>query len=191
MRCVKVRLVSVAPYSQGRYYQVPKLPRELIDDYEARTWRERLHTNANGQVYVPPMALKRSIENAARYLATQIPGKGKQTYTKHFTSGLLVIFPMLLVDHSDTPILASEVQGVWYYVPSDGVRGGGKRVKKCFPEIPQWKGDAEFLILDDIITPEVFQHHLEQAGRFIGIGRFRPENGGYYGRFVAENYEWS
>ncbi|HOK59054.1 MAG TPA: hypothetical protein PL047_08615 [Methanothrix sp.] len=183
MRRVLARLVSVAPLSQSRYYQVPRLSRELADDYEARTWRERMHVDERGQVFVPPMALKNCVVNAARYLAVQIPGHGKTTYTKHFTAGLVVVSPMPIYDHDGAPILASEVQGVWYYVPSDGMRGGKKRVRKCFPEIPRWMGDAEFIILDDIITPDVFKHHLEQAGRFIGIGRFRPENNGYYGRF--------
>jgi hypothetical protein len=29
----------------------------------------------------------------------------------------------------------------------------------------------------------VFEHHLHEAGKFIGIGRFRPRNNGFYGRF--------
>ncbi len=31
-------------------------------------------------------------------------------------------------------------------------------------------------MLDDIIDQDVFRVHLEDAGQFIGIGRFRPRN---------------
>jgi len=40
-----------------------------------------------------------------------------------------------------------------------------------------------FYILDEIITKEVFERTLTMAGQFIGIGRFRPQNNGFYGRF--------
>jgi hypothetical protein len=36
----------------------------------------------------------------------------------------------------------------------------------------------------------VFLRTLEAAGRFIGIGRFRPRNNGRYGRFAVENLRW-
>ena len=42
----------------------------------------------------------------------------------------------------------------------------------------------------ETITLSVFRKHLEEAGKFIGIGRFRPRNNGFYGRFeVKEIHE--
>jgi hypothetical protein len=32
---------------------------------------------------------------------------------------------------------------------------------------------------------------LEEAGKFIGLGRFRPQNGGFYGRFAVAKVVWS
>jgi len=59
------------------------------------------------------------------------------------------------------------------------------------PDWPnQWGGEVEFCILDDIIDKDVFQTHLEDAGQFIGIGRFRPRNNGFYGRFAVEGIKW-
>jgi len=49
--------------------------------------------------------------------------------------------------------------------------------------VPTWEGDVIFYVLDDTITEKVFRYHLEQAGKFIGIGRFRPRKNGFYGRF--------
>ena len=39
------------------------------------------------------------------------------------------------------------------------------------------------------LTPVEF-HILREAGKFIGIGRFRPRNNGYYGRFDVESVDW-
>lgn len=178
------KLKSISPYSQSRHYDAPKLQRELPKDYEARTWRERLHTNKDGNVFIPPMAFKNCVSEIAKYLGLQIPGKGKSTYTKHFEAGVLVVEGLTL------PVKKEQVQGQWLFVPSDGKRGGAKRVDKCFPVIPEWQGEVEFVILDEIITQDVFTKHLEEAGKFIGIGYFRPRNNGYWGRFSVEDVKW-
>jgi hypothetical protein len=44
--------------------------------------------------------------------------------------------------------------------------------------------------LDETITEEVFKLHLEESGKFIGIGRFRPQNNGFYGRFKVNEIVW-
>ena len=184
MKTAIAHLKSISPYSQSRDYETEKLPKERPDAYEERTWRDRMHVNDLGYVFIPPMAFKNCLSEIARYLSEQIPGKGKTTFTKHFEAGILVLESLVL------PIKKADVPGEWLYVPSDGKRGGSKRVPKCFPLIEQWAGKVTFHILDDTVTPEVFERHLEQAGKFVGIGRFRPRNNGYYGRFRVEKVEW-
>lgn len=184
MRIAVAQLRSIAPYSQSRYHDEPKLDKERPDDYEMRTWQERLSTTEDGHVFIPPMAFKKSLETAARFLGMQIKGRGKATYTKHFKAGVLVTDGLVL------PIKKEEVPGEVYFVPSDGRAGGGKRVKRKFPVIREWSGDVMFYVLDETITPDVFEPHLREAGNFIGIGRFRPENGGFYGRFAVDAISW-
>jgi hypothetical protein len=184
MRRIIATITGISAYSQSKNHETPKLDRELADAYELRTWREKLHTNEAGNVLIPPTAFKNGLASTAKFLSEQIPGKGKQTYTKHFESGVLVVEALILPVHKD------QVQSERLFVPSDGRRGGGKRVWKYFPVIPQWGGDVVFYLLDDIITKTVFDKHLDAMGKFIGLGRFRPQNNGYYGRFnVAESVE--
>lgn len=177
-------LRSISAYSQSRHYTTPKLEKESARDYEERTWRDRLHTNKVGEVFIPPMSFKNALSEAAKFLGIQIPGKGKSTYTKHFEAGVLVVDPLALGVRKD------DVPGEWLFVPSDGVRGSGKRVDKCFPVIHQWGGQVTFHVLDETITKDVFLHVLTEAGKFIGIGRFRPRNNGFYGRFAVDKLEW-
>lgn len=187
MHIAKVKIEGASPYSASRFYEpdAPKQPKENPRDYEERTWRNRLHVAKDGRVFIPPMSFKNALSEAARFIGEQIPGKGKATYTKHFEAGVLVTDPLVL------PVKAADVAGEWLHVPSDGKRGGTKRVLKCFPVIPAWGGTVLFHVLDDTITEDVFRRTLEQAGGFIGIGRFRPRNNGYYGRFTIESMEWS
>ncbi len=177
-------LKSVSPYGQSRYHGTEKLEKEGHNDYEKRTWRNRLHVNTDGHVFIPPMAFKNCLAEAAKFISQQIPGKGKATYTKHFEAGVLVTEPLVLPEKKDA------VDGLELFVPADGRRGGSKRVMKTFPVIQQWAGEVTFSVFDETITEDVFRYHLEQAGKFIGIGFFRPRNNGYFGRFEVEAVEW-
>jgi len=185
MKTAIATLKSISPYSQGRYHNTPFLPRELHEDYDLRTWRERCHFDSTGRVIIPPMAFKNCLSEAAKYLSIQIPGKGKSTYTKHIEAGLMCIEPLVLTATRES------LQCEELFVPKDGTRGAGKRVIKHFPVIREWGGQVSFTVLDEIITKEVLMEHLDKAGKFIGIGRFRPRNNGYYGRFAVEALAWS
>src|ERR1035441_4841796 len=182
MRTAVAHLVSISPYSQSRASMTPKLLDkdgsvvEGADDFERRTWRDRLHVNDEGFIFIPPMAFKNCLSEAAKFLSESVPGKGKATWTKHFEAGVLVVTPLVL------PLKKDDCPGEWLFVPADGRRGGGKRVMKQFPVIHKWEGDAEFLVLDDRITSAVFDKHIRAGGSLIGIGRFRPRNNGFYGR---------
>ena len=184
MKTAIVKLTGTTPYSQSKHYTTEKLSKEIPRDYEARTWADRLHVDGNNEVYIPQMALKNCLSECAKFLGIQIPGKGKSTYTKHFEAGVLVVDPLVL------PIKADDVDHEVLHVPSDGRRGGSTRVEKCFPLIHSWEGYVEFLIFDEIITQDVFENHLRDAGSFIGVGRFRPRNNGFYGRFSVESVDW-
>lgn len=185
MKVAVAHLKSVSPYSQSRFHNTPRGQKESHDDHEQRTWKDRLHTTKEGKVFIPPMAFKNCLSHAAKYLKKQIPGEGKATYTKHIEAGVLV------TDGITLPVRKDDVQGETFFVPADGKRGGAKRVMKTFPVIPDWSGSVAFHILDEKITKDVFTEILREAGRFIGIGRFRPINNGFYGRFDVEKVEWN
>ena len=180
-------LESVAPYSQSRNHEVPKLDKELWDDFDLRTWREHLHITEDGFVFIPPMSFKQCLDSAAQYLGLKIPGQGNKQWGKKFTSGVLVTEPLIL------PYKRDDEQNVTrerIYANADGRRGSNKRVWRNYPTIPKWGGRVTFHVLDDTITQEVFLQHLQEAGKFIGLGRFRPQNGGFYGRFKVQRVEW-
>jgi len=184
MKKVIATLQSTSPYGQSRHYVVDKLEKESLADYEKRTWRNRMHVGKDGVVFIPPMAFKNCLAECAKYLSIQIPGKGKATYTKHFEAGVMVMDPVPIGVKQD------EVEGLWLFVPADGRRGGPKRVDKCFPVIQEWAADVTVYVLDETVTEAVFRTVLEEAGKFIGIGFFRPRNNGYYGRFEVQKIAW-
>jgi len=173
-----------SPYGQSRAVRTSRLDKETHDDHERRTWRERAHVDSAGHMCMPGVAFKHAVAAAAKHCALQIPGRGKSTYTKHFERGLLVVDQIVLPD------LVADLPALWLYLPSDGVPGSGKRVWKCFPHVETWEGVLSWAVIDPMLTQEVFTRVLGEAGKFIGVGFFRPERRGHWGRFTVEEVEW-
>jgi len=186
MLTVECDLVGKSPISWSAPIQSKRDTGEAHDDFEGRTWRERLWVNSDGHAFIPPMALKNCLSQVARHLSETVPGKGKATYTKHFVAGIMVTDPLVIEPH----VTKDAIEGERIFVPSDGKRGGGTRVWKTFPVVRTWRTHAVIHLLDPILTakPEKVEEYLAHAGNFIGMLRFRPANNGYYGRFNVENF---
>lgn len=186
-RSATVTLVGISPYSQSKAHDEPRTnDKESHDDYDRRTWRSKAHVNPQTkEVCIPAMGLKMAIAEAGKRLGMKIPGKRNATYTKNILSGVLVPFDIGL------GISIDDVAEEAVYCNADGVRGSGKRVFRRFPIIASgWTATARVEILDDEIPTEVVERCLREAGNLIGIGRFRPEKGGFLGRFKVEAVKW-
>ena len=179
MKTYKVTLKSTSAIAFGRKYEfdIPHLDRETPDDYEKRTWVNRTHFVGDA-VILPPLSIKNALLGAAKYCGKKIPGQRNKTYSAKFASGVLITENVVIGKRSD-------IRPLWLFVPSDGVSGSGKRVMKCFPTLPAWEGVAKIQVLDEIITGEVLQEFLTEAGNFVGLGALRVQKGGILGRFAV------
>jgi len=184
----RVTITGITPLSQSRQHDEPKLEGERPDDYDKRTWRHKLNVatrDGKPTVIIPAHGLHQAIAAAAKYSKRQIPGQGKATWTAKFTAGITLLEdPALGID-------PETVDGITISANADGIRGSGKRVPRKFPVIPQWSATFDVVILDPIITEEIFREMLVAAGMFVGLGRFRPEKGGTNGRFRVDSVQWS
>jgi hypothetical protein len=180
---------GIAPLSQSKPHLTEMLPGESHDDFRKRTWREQLHVDQHGEVFIPPGAIKNCISEAALFMSIAIPGKGKATYTKHVEAGVACIKPVML------GIRAQDVASETLFLPADGKRGSGKRVWKTYPRIDTWSGEVELIVLDETVLQTshrsgnpILQDIVEGGGQYIGLHRFRPRKNGWYGRFTIRDF---
>jgi hypothetical protein len=190
MRHVRAWLENIpgSPYSQSAKHNLPMNDRESHEDYDLRTWRHKCTTTKDGQVAVPLMGLKQAVDTASFKLGLKVPNRRGATYKSFFASGFFCDADMPIANGK--PLTPADAECVVISANADGKRGSGSRVPRRFPEFEKWNGIAEFTIVDDLITPDIFEQHLRSAGIIVGIGRFRPENGGKNGRFRVTKCEW-
>jgi hypothetical protein len=77
-----------------------------------------------------------------------------------------------------------------YVVDLQPVVVGRGRVMRARPKIIKWATEAEFILDSLLARPEDLKQALLDAlawgGRYCGIGDYRPEKGGPFGRFRIE-----
>lgn len=182
-----VTIIGMSPYSSSRQHDAPFLEGESHEDHDRRTWRQHLTTeirDGRPTVCLPAHGVMQMYASAARYCKKQIKGQGRATWTKKFEAGISV---------PENPSLNIDPDTVDHVVIScnpQGKRGGSGRVPRRFPQMPVWQTTFEVWILDPIIIQSIFAEMTELAGLYVGLGRFRPENGGINGRFRLAKLEW-
>jgi len=182
MRIATVEITGLTPYSQSMAYTSERKSEETHDDFDRRAWPEHLHIDDEGKVFIPAVAILQGMASAASYLGKggNLKKQGSSTWAQNFNCGL-AISRGPSINRTEKDARPERV-----YCNSDGKRGSGKRVWRTFPVFDEWATTLTIHILDDTIPEEIFRKVLEAFGLFIGMGRYRPQNGGYLGRFVVK-----
>jgi hypothetical protein len=185
-RICTVNIKGISPYSPSKAVNAAAKPKEVkFDVWEAQTWRQKAHYDEKGFVVIPFMSFKKAITTAGSLTKRKISGKGNQTYAALIKSGVLMDQSLKL------PLKEKDLRGETFSCSITGdTRGVGGRVDRTFPMIDTWGGDLVFYVTNPEIPRDVFEEYVTEAGQFIGVGRFRPENGGINGRFLVNSFSW-
>lgn len=72
-----------------------------------------------------------------------------------------------------------------YRVHKSRVRDAGRSVPRSRPKVPRWSCVLRLKIDTGRVDPERVEGLLNVAGTESGVGDYRPQKGGTYGRYVA------
>ena len=184
-----VTLRSTSPLTQSRKHDSPQLEGgESPEAWDIRTWRQHMHVRTFGgkqEVVIPAPAMQQCLAAGAKYLNRKIPGQRNATWTKHFVAGIAIMGDIRIGQSPD------DCRCQVINAHADGKRTSGSRVTRRLPTFDEWEATFEVSILDNLINKDIFHDVVEAAGLFVGIGQFRPENGGINGRWEIEDIEWN
>lgn len=187
MRDLIIKIEGLTAYSPSKYFEPSLLKGETKEEHERRRWREKAHVNETGKVYIPGVSFKMAIDEVAALLNEKIKGKGNQTYTSQFATGIVAMGDV------DLGVSIDEVKPVQIFAHANGKRGPGTRVMRWFPYIPEWQGELHLRVLNDTLPEDVIERYVEQAGLLAGVGRGRPitRSAAGNGRFKPATFSWS
>lgn len=139
------------------------------DDIESYVYRD-----ANGDLAIPGTYLRGAICAAAKF--RQDPRSPRKSAVDLFKAGVVSLTP-----------LASLGTKSWDFEDRQRVciqRAGVTRTRPAMKS--GWKATFQILILTpEYISPQLFHDVLNDAGRLVGVGDFRPT----YGRFQITKFD--
>lgn len=137
------------------------------DDEEAKL---RLYLDGDGRHCHPAESFTRAMIRAAA-------GKkfGKMFATAALRGAVFITEPFVVIE-----------SGSDYGIDRRSVVVGKARVLRCRPVWNKWSMKLPLEVDTAILRPEQVRECLALAGRIIGVGDFRPEKGGGFGRFICE-----
>ncbi|MEM4591741.1 MAG: hypothetical protein QW555_07935 [Nitrososphaerota archaeon] len=132
-----------------------------------------IYYNSEGRPSIPSIWLINSLKQAAAEV--KIPGRGKKTYKNLVGAGFILIQPDMIPLESD---------GWTIYAAPVVVQRA--RIIRHRPLFPQWRAMFTIIFDEQHFTQKLIEELLQYAGAFVGIGDYRPQRGGPFGRFTTQ-----
>jgi hypothetical protein len=147
-------------------------PKKSGSQYNDREYAENaLYKNEKGEIVQPALHIESAMVDAATNY--RIPGQSRKTYKQPFRGGVFI--EPNLIPHK-IPKWQLDLQSVVIQ---------RSRIMRARPRFDEWELDFTILNIDERITSSIIRSILEDAGKFIGIGNYRPR----YGRFKVIKFE--
>ena len=137
---------------------------------------DKLYTNSDGSAYIPSTYIRGALIEAGKSL--KIQGKGKSTYSKLIGSTVMVYPDAITINPNK-----------WEPYTITAVNPTTKgRVSVTRPKFNEWGLKFEIIATDDISSDKL-EIILVEAGRYVGIGDWRPQKKGMFGKFIVTKFE--
>ena len=162
-----IRPLPQNSFSTGFDHRGPSKKGKLFSE-EAET-DKRLVRNEKSVICQPSSHLEATMIKSA----AEFKFMGRKTFRDLFKAGVFVL-PTLI------PHLNQN-----YAIDKQAVVVSRARIIRCRPRFDEWSLEFQIQIFDDRIEPLVVKQVIENAGKYHGIGDFRPR----YGLFKLTKFE--
>lgn len=187
MKKYRIGIVGKTPYMQCRmddqtleeWEKNRKLIIERPDVSKEDLTRALFHSYQDDEgFYIPSEQIRQSLINAGSFVKAKV-GNAKKSM-KNVVAGMFFINPerIRLSKESFQIDKRSAVN-----------RSIHARVIVIRPRWDKWSVEFELSVDNDTITEETIKQIFEYAGNYVGIGSYRPQNNGQYGRFETVKFE--
>lgn len=139
-------------------------------------WEAGMYFDADNGPYIPGKVCK----------AVLLQGAKKHKLGTKIKSGVVVMTDKAPLSY----VGPREIEKMWKNGTFKDVRSvviAGKRIMRCRPMFPVgWSATFEIVYDPAVIDLQEIIQSAESAGALVGMGDYRPEKSGDFGRFVAE-----
>lgn len=138
---------------------------------------DKLYLDEKKKPQLPAVYIKNAITEAAKQF--KIVGKGKSTYSK-IVASTVDIEPFYIN-------LEAKDYGVFRISAVNPMTKGRMMTER--PKFEKWKASFQIILNDPAVPISVINEILEHAGKYVGVGDWRPEKKGIFGKFMIAEFK--
>lgn len=187
MVTVTIQIKGVTALLQHRFTEAAEVPGETRRMLVTRgTPREEAakcaHQRKDGTFFFPGSAILRML----REVASGHKLKGSRKSAKFIVPGAVVVLEddITLLNGDGSPVKDFEVDSRPVTIPS--TKG---KIMRHRPRFDQWSAKFQIRINENILPVDFIHRLMDEAGEVNGLGDFRPQTGGPFGRFVLTSWK--
>jgi hypothetical protein len=136
-----------------------------------------LYRNKKGVIYIPSEHIRCSLINAGKYVKAKVGNANKNM--SNIVAGMFYISPEELPLKQDYDIDKRSAV-------NQNIKA---RIISIRPKFTDWETEFVLSVDNDTITNDTIRSIIEYAGSYVGIGSYRPEHKGQFGRFVIKEFK--
>jgi len=180
MKTYNVTITGISPLLMNRPSQlIGDISKEKTQKDETPTVHaeKKLYIDSEGKLYQPETHIKGSLVEAGK--DQKVVGKGKSTYSK--IVGYAVEINPFEIIHKNQNWIPYSVLAV-----NPSTRGRNMLHR---PMLKKWELDFEVTFDEEQVPASILKEIFERAGKFVGIGDWRPAKKGRFGKFQVTNWK--
>lgn len=174
MEIVEIKVEGIKPVLMnnpaGMQAPSDKLGKKTIPTAEVEAERA-VYRNATGQLFLPSEAFRSCLVGAAKGRRM-----GKTAATSVIKGSVFPADEQTLLTWDGEAVKEYEIDTRRAVVQRNGVT-------RSRAKVPQWQATVRFEVDTDFISEKQVRELLEIGGRTVGVGDYRPEKSGPFGRF--------
>ncbi len=183
MKIYNVTITGITPLLMNRPSQLEISDKSKDVKRETKTpegiAEGKLYADSEGKIYLPSTWFRGALVEAGKQKKMGGKGSSKATYSKAVGSSVSIEPFEIVMKKSNW-----EVFSILAVNPTTHGRNILHR-----PQFKKWEADMQVQFEEEQIEPSVLKEIFDIAGKFVGVGDWRPAKKGMFGKFQVTSWK--
>lgn len=178
MKKYEVKIEGITPLLFNKFIEssISEKVKKRVGTAKEQNPEDKLYKTPKGEIYTPSTHIMGMLINAGKQF--KIQGKSRATYSK-LVGSTIEVNPDTIVHENQN----------WESFSTSAVNPSTKgRMMITRPMLIEWSISFRLNTTDDI-PKDVMKAMLDYGGQYVGIGDWRPEKKGKYGKFIVTEFK--
>lgn len=183
MKSFNITIQGITPLLMNRPIQLEISDKSKDVKRETKTADEiaegKLYKDAEGKIYLPSTWFRGALVEAGKQKKMGGKGSSKATYSKAVGSSVSV---------EPFEILLKKPTWKTFSILAVNPTTHGRNILHR-PQFDKWEVDMQAIFEEEQIEPSVMKELFDIAGKFVGVGDWRPAKKGMFGKFQVVSWK--